>query len=80
MVQSVRRLPVTMRVSARNKLPGIVQDIKTDGLMSKVSVRIGDNHLVALITAEAAVEMNLKVGDEVTALVKSTSVLLAKSD
>jgi molybdopterin-binding protein len=69
-----------MRVSARNKLPGTVQDIKTDGLMAKVSVRIGDNHLVALITAEAATEMGLKVGDEVTALIKSTSVLLAKAD
>jgi len=69
-----------MRVSARNKLPGVVQDIKTDGLMAKVSVRIGDNHLVALITAEAATEMGLKVGDEVTALIKSTSVLLAKAD
>ncbi len=69
-----------MRVSARNKLPGIVQEIKTDGLMAKVSVRIGDNHLVALITAEAATEMGLKVGDEVTALIKSTSVLLAKAD
>lgn len=69
-----------MRISARNKLPGVVQDIKSDGLMSKVSVRIGDNHLVALITAEAAAEMDLKVGDEVTALVKSTSVLLAKPD
>jgi len=69
-----------MRVSARNKLPGVVSDIKTDGLMAKVSVRIGDNHLVALITAEAATEMGLKVGDEVTALIKSTSVLLAKAD
>jgi molybdopterin-binding protein len=69
-----------MRVSARNKLPGVVSDIKTDGLMAKVSLRIGDNHLVALITAEAAIEMGLKVGDEVTALIKSTSVLLAKGD
>ncbi|HEV2878867.1 MAG TPA: TOBE domain-containing protein [Candidatus Eremiobacteraceae bacterium] len=68
-----------MQVSARNKLPGVVQEIKTDGLMAKVSVRIGDNHLVALITAEAAAEMGLKVGDEATALIKSTSVLLAKA-
>ena len=66
-----------MRVSARNKLPGIVQEVKTDGLMAKVSVRIGDNHLVALITAEAVTEMGLKVGDEVTAMIKSTSVMLA---
>jgi molybdopterin-binding protein len=67
-----------MRVSARNKLPGIVQQIKTDGLMAKVSIRVGDNHIVALITAESVSELGLKVGDEVTALIKSTSVMLAK--
>jgi molybdopterin-binding protein len=69
-----------MRVSARNKLPGIIQELTTDGLMAKVSIRLGDNHLVALITAEAAAEMGLKVGDEVTAIIKSTSVMLAKAD
>ena len=69
-----------MRVSARNKLPGIVNEIKTDGLMAKVSVRIGDNHLVALVTAEAVAEMGLAVGDQVTAMIKSTSVMLAKPD
>lgn len=69
-----------MRVSARNKLPGIVSDIARDGLMAKVSVRIGDNHLVALVTAEAVMEMGLAVGDEVTAMIKSTSVMLAKGD
>ena len=69
-----------MRVSARNKLPGVVQEIATDGLMAKVSVRIGDNHLVALVTAEAVAEMGLAVGDQVTAMIKSTSVMLAKGD
>jgi molybdopterin-binding protein len=69
-----------MRVSARNKLPGIIQEVKTDGLMAKVNMRIGDNHLVALITAEAAAEMGLAVGDAVTAIIKSTSVMLAKAD
>lgn len=69
-----------MRVSARNKLPGVVQEIQTDGLMAKVNVRVGDNHIVALVTAESINELNLKVGDEVTALIKSTSVMLAKTD
>jgi molybdopterin-binding protein len=69
-----------MRVSARNKLPGIIQELTTDGLMAKVSIRLGDNHLVALITAEAATEMGLRVGDAVTAIIKSTSVMLAKAD
>jgi len=69
-----------MRVSARNKLPGIVQEIKTDGLMAKVSIRIGDNHLVALVTAEAVAELGLVVGAPVTAMIKSTSVMLATPD
>ncbi len=67
-----------MRFSARNKLPGVVQSIDSDGLMAKVSLRIGDNHVVALVTAEAVSELDLKIGDEVTALIKSTSVMLAK--
>jgi molybdopterin-binding protein len=69
-----------MRFSARNKLPGVVQAISTDGLMASVSVRMGDNHITALITAEAVRELGLKVGDEVTALIKSTSVMLAKGE
>ena len=69
-----------MRVSTRNKLPGVVQEIVTDGLMAKVSVRIGDNHLVAIVTAEAVAELGLEVGDDVTAMIKSTSVMLAKEE
>lgn len=47
--------------------------------MAKVSIRLGDNHIVALITAESVAELELKVGDNVTALIKSTSVMLAKA-
>ena len=67
-----------MHFSARNKLPGIIQDIEINGFMAKVSVRVGDNHLVAIITAESVSELGLEVGDQVTALIKSTSVMLAK--
>ncbi len=67
-----------MRLSARNKLPGIVEGVEIDGLTAKVSMRVGDNHLVALVTAEAIEDMQLRVGDSVTAVIKSTSVMLAK--
>lgn len=67
-----------MRLSARNKLPGIVESIVVDGLQAKVDVRVGDNHIVAVVTAEAIDELDLKVGDQVTAVVKSSSVMLAK--
>ncbi len=67
-----------MRLSARNKLPGVVESIALDGLQAKVGVRVGDNHIVALVTAEAVEELELKVGDTVTAVIKSSSVMLAK--
>jgi len=67
-----------MRLSARNKLPGIVESIVIDGLQAKVSIRVGDNHLVAVVTAEAIDELELKVGDRVTGVIKSSSVMLAK--
>ena len=67
-----------MHFSARNKLPGIVQDIELNGFMAKVSVRVGDNHVVAIVTAESVDELSLEVGSEVTCLIKSTSVMLAK--
>ena len=67
-----------MQFSARNKLPGIVQDVEINGFMAKVSVRVGDNHLVAVVTAESVKELKLEPGTEVTVLIKSTSVMLAK--
>lgn len=68
----------TMKLSARNKLPGVVEAIKIDGLQAKVDIRVGDNHIVAIVTAEAVDELELKVGDSVTAVIKSSSVMLAK--
>lgn len=67
-----------MRLSARNKLPGVVESIERAGFMAKVGVRIGDNHLVAVVSAESIDDLQLQVGDTVTAVVKSTSVMLAK--
>ena len=67
-----------MRISGRNRLPGTVTEVTIDGLMAQVGLKVGDNHLVALISAEAARELDLKVGDQATALVKATSVMVVK--
>ena len=67
-----------MRLSARNKLSGNVESITIDGISAKVAVRVGDNRLVAVVTAEAVEELELKVGDAVTAIIKSSDVILAK--
>jgi len=67
-----------MKVSGRNRLPGVVTEVSIDGLMAQIELRVGDNHIVALISAEAARELGLKVGDKATALVKATSVMVVK--
>jgi molybdopterin-binding protein len=67
-----------MKISARNKLPGVIERIEVDGLTAKVMMRSGDNCLVAVITRESVEDMDLNVGDAVTAVIKSSSVMLAK--
>lgn len=65
------------RTSARNKLPGIITGLKRGDLMCQVEIQSGDNHIVSIITAEAADELGLHVGMEVVAMFKSTSVMVA---
>ena len=59
-------------------MPGVVTEVSIDGLLAQIGLRVGDNHIVALISAEAARELGLKVGDKATALVKATSVMVVK--
>jgi len=44
--------------------------------VAKVTVRVGDNHIVSLISRESAEEMGLEAGKEVMALVKATDVMI----
>jgi molybdopterin-binding protein len=67
-----------VKLSARNKLPGVVERIDVDGLTAKVTIRVGDNCIVSVITREAVEDMELRVGDSVSAVIKSSSVMLAK--
>jgi molybdopterin-binding protein len=69
-----------MQTSARNRLPGVVRDVRIEGLMARVDIQVGDNHVVALISAEAATDLRLQVGMRVSALVKATSVMVVRDD
>ena len=64
------------KVSGRNQLVGKVTDVKVVGLMAQVTVAIGEQRVTSIITAEAVREMQLKRGDSVAALVKSTDVMI----
>ena len=65
-----------MKISARNRLPGTITEVVKGEAATRVSLQVGDNHMVALITTESAEELGLEVGQEVTAMVKATDVML----
>ncbi|MGZ4903076.1 MAG: TOBE domain-containing protein [Halobacteriota archaeon] len=67
-----------MQISVRNKLSGTVKEVKMGAVMAEVIVQVGANQIVSAITKDAAEELALKAGDNVTALVKSTSVMIQK--
>ena len=57
-------------------LPGTITEIVKGEAATKVSLQVGDNHMVALVTTESAEELGLEVGGRVTALVKATDVMV----
>ncbi|MGI8910737.1 MAG: TOBE domain-containing protein [Rubrobacteraceae bacterium] len=65
-----------MQISARNRLPGTVVEVTKGEAAAKVTLQVGDNHMVALITRESADELGLEPGKQVTALVKATDVMV----
>ena len=69
-----------MNLSARNRLPGTVTEVVKGEAAARVSIQVGENHMVALITRESADELGLEPGKEVTALVKATDVMLLTDD
>ena len=69
---------MTVSTSARNRLPGFVTAVKLGDIVAQIDIRVGDNHIVSIITREAAEEMDLKEGDEVFAIVKATEVMVGK--
>ena len=71
---------MALKTSARNRLPGTVTGIKLGEIMAQVDVRVGDNHIVSVITREAAEELGLAEGDAVFVIIKSTEVMVAKSE
>src|SRR5215210_2254487 len=65
-----------MQLSTRNRLPGTITEVVKGEAAAKVTLQVGDNHLVALITRESADELGLEPGKQATALVKATDVMI----
>jgi molybdopterin-binding protein len=67
-----------VKLSARNQLRGRVTAVKSGAVMAEVEVHIEPGQMVAAITDTSREDLNLKEGDEVTVVIKSTEVLIAK--
>ena len=65
-------------VSGRNQLRGIVDEIRLEGLLAQVQLRVGDQVLTAIITRDAVSALKLRRGSAATALIKSTEVMIAR--
>ena len=65
-------------LSGRNRLRGFVDEVRIDGLLGQVKLRIGDQTLTAVITADALSELKLRRGDDAMAIIKSTDVMIAR--
>jgi molybdopterin-binding protein len=67
-----------LKISGRNKIPGVIKEIKLGEVAAEVIINSGSNEIVASITRGSVEDMGLKVGDNVTALIKASSVMVMK--
>lgn len=67
-----------MALSARNQLQGKIKEIQIGDIMAHVTVKVGSALIESVITRNSAEELNLKKGDQVRVVVKSTEVMIQK--
>src|SRR5262245_15931766 len=73
-----RATGIIVALSGRNQLRGHVEEVRTDGLLGQVRLRIGDQTLTAVVTSDALRELKLRRGDDALAIIKSTEVMIAR--
>ncbi|GLY72473.1 TOBE domain-containing protein [Actinoallomurus iriomotensis] len=66
--------------SARNRMRGIVTDVVRDGVMAKVEIQAGPYRVVSLMSREAADDLGLEPGVVAVAVVKSTNVVVERTE
>ncbi len=73
-----RSTAVVVSISGRNQLRGVVEEVRVEGLLAQVRLRIGEQRLTAVITRDAVDELKLKRGNPALAIIKSTEVMIAR--
>ncbi len=65
-----------MKLSARNQLKGTIKEIETGAVNAVIKLDIGGSIISATISMDAVKSLNLAVGKEAYAVIKSTSVMV----
>lgn len=73
-----RHAGTVVAISGRNQLRGTIEEVRTDGVLAQVKLRIGQQTLTAVITRDAVEELKLRRGDTAVAIVKATEVMIAR--
>ena len=77
-IESAKRNSYFEPISVRNRLLGTVTDITTEGLFSEVTIEVGGQQIVSIITRRGCEELGLKKGMTVHALFKATEVMVSR--
>jgi molybdopterin-binding protein len=78
---AARRRPGSLvAISGRNQLRGTIEEVRVDGVLAQVKLRIGTQSLTAIITRDAVEELKLRRGDPAIAIVKATEVMIAREE
>lgn len=67
-----------MALSARNQLPGTIEEVRLGDVMAHIIVKVDGHTIESLISRASAEEMKLKKGDAVQVVIKSTEVMIRK--
>jgi molybdate transport system regulatory protein len=67
-----------MSTSIRNRLPGTIEKIVSDKVVSEVVIKTAAGAVTSIITTGSVQRMNLKEGDKVFAIIKATEVSVDK--
>ena len=68
-----------MQISARNVFEGKIENVEVGAVMANVKIKIESPQLVtAIITKESVEKLGLKKGDSVSAIIKSTEIMVGK--
>ena len=70
-------LPVELPISLRNRIPGTIESINLGNLLAAVTIRSDVGSISSIITATSVKNLDLKIGDEVIAMIKTNEMIIS---